>query len=407
MFFAKQKNPARHKSFKLTDNKMKKIYLDHAATTRTDEEVLEAMKPYFLEKYGNAGSLHSFGREARDALEKSRKIAADFINARPNEIIFTSGGTESDNLAIMGVLWANQDKGKHIITSRIEHPAVLETCKYLEKRGWKVTWLDVDSDGLINPKDVEKAITKETILVSIMHVNNEIGTIQPIEEIGKICKKNKVYFHTDAVQSYGKIKIDVKKMNIDLLSVSGHKIYGPKGVGFLFINQDVKIVPIQHGGGHETGLRSGTENVAGIIGLAKATELAEKNMKKESEKLKKLQDKLINELLKISGTKLNGSRDKRIYNNINISFEGVEGEALLLRLDGKGICVSTGSACSSKSLEPSHVLTAIGLKPEKAHGSLRITMGKDNTEEEIDYVIKSLNEIVNSLRKISPFGKKW
>ncbi len=391
---------------------MNKIYLDHSATTRIDEEVLEAMKPYFLEKYGNAGSLHSFGREAREGLEKSRKIIADFINARPNEIIFTSGGTESDNLAIMGVAFSDnaafstKNQRNHIITSKIEHPAVKETCKYLEKRGWKVTWLDVNSDGLINPKDVEKAITKETILVSIMHVNNEIGTIQPIEEIGKICKKNKVYFHTDAVQSYGKLDINVKKMNVDLLSVSGHKIYGPKGIGFLYVNQDVKIVPITHGGGHETGLRSGTENIPGIVGLGKATELAEKNMKKESEKLNKLQDKLISKLLKIPNTKLNGSREKRIYTNVNVSFEGIEGEALLLRLDGKGICVSTGSACSSKSLEPSHVLTAIGLKPEKAHGSLRITMGNENTEEEIDYVIKSLDEIVNSLRKISPF-KTW
>jgi cysteine desulfurase len=384
---------------------MNRIYLDHSATTKTDEIILEEMKPYFLEKYGNPGSLHSAGREAKEGLEKARRIIADFINGKSSEIIFTSGGTESDNLAIMGVAFANQNK-KHIITSKIEHPAVLETCKYLEKNGWKVTWLNVDKEGLVNPKDVENAITNETVLVTIMHVNNEIGTIQPIEEIGKICKKKKVYFHTDAVQSYGKIPIDVKKLNVDLLSVSGHKLYGPKGIGFLYVNKDVNIKEIVHGGGHETGLRSGTENVAGVIGLAKATELAKSRMKFEPEKLKKLQSKLINELLKIPNTRLNGSREKRIYTNVNISFEGVEGEALLLRLDGKGICVSTGSACSSKSLEPSHVLTALGLPPEKAHGSLRITMGKDNTEEEIDYVIKTLNEIVGSLRKISPF-KSW
>jgi len=386
---------------------MKKIYLDHAATTPVDTEVFEAMKPYFLEKFGNASSLHSLGREARDALEKSRKQIADFIGARPNEIIFTGVGTEADNLAIEGVAWANQGKGKHIITSKIEHPAVRKICKFLEAHGFKVTWLDVDSEGLVNPKDVEKAITKETILVSIMHVNNEIGAIQEIEEIGKICRKNKVYFHTDAVQSFGKLPIDVKKMNIDLLSASGHKIYGPKGVGFLFVRQDVKIVPLLQGGGHETGLRSGTENVPGIVGMAKATELCKMRMKSETERQKKMQKKIIDELLKMPGTRLNGPKEKRIYNNVNISFGGVEGEALLLRLDEKGICVSTGSACSSKSLEPSYVLSAIGLKPEQAHGSLRLTLGKDNTEEDIDYVFKTIKEIVNSLRKISPFGKSW
>ncbi len=392
---------------------MKKIYLDHAATTPMAPEVLEAMKPYFSEKFGNPGSLHSFGREAREGMENSRKEIAGFIRARPNEIIFTGVGTEADNLAIMGVAFSEnaafgkKDQKNHIITSKIEHPAVKETCKYLEKRGWKVTWLDVDSEGLVNPKDVEKAITKETILVTIMHVNNEIGTIQPIEEIGKICKKNKVYFHVDAVQSYGKIPINVKKMNVDLLSASAHKIYGPKGVGMLYVNQDVKIVPITHGGGHETGLRSGTENVAGIVGFAKATELMKKMMSNEQSRQKKLQDKLIDGLLKIPGSRLNGSRKERIYNNVNISFEGVEGEALLLRLDEKGIALSTGSACSSKSLEPSHVLSALGLKSEQAHGSLRITLGKDNTEQDVDYVTEQVKNIVGSLRKISPFGGKW
>jgi len=386
---------------------MKKIYLDNAATTQVDLEVFEAMKPYFLEKFGNASSLHSLGREARDALENSRKKIADFIGARASEIIFTGVGTEADNLAIMGVAWANQNKGKHIITSKIEHPAVRETCKFLEEHGFKVTWLDVSPEGIVNPKDVENAITKETILVSIMHVNNEIGTIQDIEEIGKICRKKKVYFHTDAVQSFGKMPLDVKKMNIDILSASSHKIHGPKGIRFLFVKQDVKIVPITHGGGHETGLRSGTENVPGAVGFAKAVELCKEKMKSESERQKKLQTKIIDELLKMPGTRLNGSKDKRIYNNVNISFEGVEGEALLLRLDEKGICVSTGSACSSKSLEPSHVLSAIGLKPEQAHGSLRLTFSKYNSEEDIDFAIKTIKDIVNSLRKISPFGKAW
>jgi cysteine desulfurase len=390
----------------------KKIYLDHSATTPVAEEVIEAMKPYFSEKFGNPSSLHGFGREARDALEKSRKQIADFIGARPSEIIFTGVGTEADNLAIMGVAFSDnaafgaKNQRNHIITSKIEHPAVREACKYLEKRGWKVTWLDVNPEGIVNPKDVENAITKETILVTIMHVNNEVGTIQPIEEIGKICKKHKVYLHTDAVQSYGKIPINVKKMNVDLLSASAHKIYGPKGVGFLYVNQDVKIVPITHGGGHETGLRSGTENIPGIVGFAKATELASKNMKSEAERIGKMRDRLTNELLKIPGSRLNGSRDQRIYANINISFEGVEGEALLLRLDERGIAVSTGSACSSKSLEPSHVLTAIGLKPEQAHGSLRITLGKDNMEEDINYIAEQIKNVVGSLRKISPF-KKW
>ncbi|MCX8194112.1 MAG: cysteine desulfurase NifS [Candidatus Pacearchaeota archaeon] len=384
---------------------MKRIYLDHAATTPVAQEVLEAMRPYFSEKFGNASSLHSFGIEAREAVENSRKIAAKFLGARPNEIIFTSGGTESNNLAIKGIAFANKHRGNHIITSKIEHHAIEEPCKWLEQHGFKVTYLNVDKYGLVNPAEVEKAITKDTILVSIMHANNEIGTIEPIEEIGKICKKHKVYFHTDAVQSFGKIPIDVKKMNIDLLSASSHKLYGPKGVGLLYINQDVKIEPVQHGGGHESGLRSGTENVPGIVGFAKAIELAEKNMKKEAERQTKLRDKLINEILKIPGAQLNGHPKQRLPNNVNVSIKGVEGEALLIRLNEKGIAVSTGSACSTKSLAPSHVLTAIGLTAEEAHGSLRITLGKDNTEQDIDYTIEQLKSIVNSLRKISPFGK--
>lgn len=384
---------------------MKRIYLDHAATTPLAPEVFEAMKPYFFEKFGNASSLHSFGQEARDAVENSRKIAAKFLGARPNEIVFTSGGTESNNLAIKGIAFANKTRGNHIITSKIEHHAILEPCHWLEKHGFKITYLNVDEDGLVNPADVKKAITKDTILVSIMHANNEIGTIEPIEEIGKICKKHKVYFHTDAVQSFGKIPIDVKKMNIDLLTASSHKLYGPKGVGLLYLNQNVKIEPILHGGGHESGMRSGTENVAGIVGFAKAIELARARMKAEAERETKLRDKLINEILKIQGTQLNGHPLQRLPNNVNVSIKGIEGEALLIRLNEKGIAVSTGSACSTKSLEPSHVLKAIGLTDEEAHGSLRITLGKDNTEQEINYFLELLPKIVKSLRKISPFGK--
>jgi cysteine desulfurase len=385
--------------------KNKRIYLDHAATTPVDSEVLEVMKPYFSQKFGNASSLHSFGIEAREALEKARKKAAKFIGARPAEIIFTSGGTESDNLAIKGTALANKDKGNHIITSKIEHPAIRNPCNWLEKNGFRVSYLDVDAQGMVNPKDVEKEITKETILVSIMHANNEIGTIEPIAEIGKICKKHRVYFHTDAVQSFGKIPIDVRKMNIDLLSASSHKLYGPKGVGLLYIKQDVKIEPVQHGGGHEQSLRSGTENVVGIIGFTRAIELAEKIMRKEADRQTKLRDKIIKEFSKVDGAKLNGHQTNRLPNNVNFSFKGIEGESLLIRLNEKGIAVSTGSACSSKSLKPSQILTSIGLSDEQAHGSLRITLGKDNKEEDIDYVIKEIKKILNSLRKINPL--KW
>ncbi len=384
---------------------MKRIYLDHAATTPVSKEVLEVMKPYFSEKFGNASSLHSFGIEAREAIKKARKISSKLINARPAEIIFTSGGTESNNLAIKGIAFANKNKGNHIITSKIEHPAILKPCEWLEKHGFKVTYLDVDNKGMVNPKDVEKAITKDTILVSIMTANNEIGTIEPITEIGKICKKNKVYFHTDAVQAFGKIPIDIKKINIDLLSASSHKLYGPKGVGLLFVKQDVKIEALSHGGGHEQGLRSGTENAAGIVGFATAIKLAEKIMKKEAERQTELRNKIIKEILKIKGVQLNGHPSQRLPNNVNISIKGIEGEALLIRLNEKGIAISTGSACSTKSLKPSHVLTSIDLNDEQAHGSLRITLGKDNKEEDINYLLRELPKIINSLRKINPL--KW
>ncbi len=382
-----------------------KVYLDHGATTPVDKEVVKAMQPYFTEKYGNASSLHSFGREAKEAMEKARKSVAKLINAEPKEIIFTSGGTEADNIAIKEIMFTNRNKGNHIITSRIEHHAVENTCKFMEKMGFKVTYLSVDKNGFISLDDLRKAITKETVLVSIMHANNEIGTIQPIEEIGKICKENDVYFHTDAVQTVGKVAVDVKKMNIDLLSSSAHKLYGPKGVGCLFVKEGTRIGSLIHGGNHEKGLRAGTENVSGIVGFGKACELAGKRMDKEVEHLTKLRDKLIKGVLEIKDSWLNGDPSKRVPGNTNFSFRYIEGESLIMYLDEMGIAASTGSACSTKELKPSHVLTAIGLKPEEAHGSLRLTLGKDNTEEEVEHVLKALPEIVEKLRKMSPLAK--
>jgi len=376
-----------------------KIYLDNSATTKTDKEVAKAMLPYFSEKYGNPSSLHEFGKEARGAVEETRKKIAELINASSEEIIFTSGGTESDNLAIKGLAMANPEK-KHIITSRIEHPAVLETCRELERQGYKVDYISVDKEGIVNLGELKRKITDKTLLVSIMHVNNEIGTIQPIEEIGKVCRKFNVYFHTDAVQSFGKIDINVKKMNISMLSASGHKINAPKGIGFLYARKGIKLNPLLNGGGHEKNIRSGTENVPGIVGLGKACELSSEKMK-NSEKVKRLRDKLISELLKTKGARLNGSREERIFNNVNVSFDNVEGEALLLMLDKEGIAASTGSACSSHSLKASYVLKAIGLSDLQAHGSLRLTLGWENTEKEIDYTLEKINENVNKLRKIS------
>lgn len=377
------------------------IYLDNAATTPVDKRVLKKMEPYFTEKYGNASSSHQKGQEAKKALESSRKIIAKSINAKPDEIIFTSGGTESNNLALKGLAFAYPEK-KHIITTKIEHDCVLNSCKWLEKQRYKITYLDVDNEGFVNLEDLKKAITSETAIISIIHGNNEIGTIQDLEEIGKICKEKKVFFHTDACQSYTKTPIDVKKMNLDLVALNAHKIHGPKGVGALYLRNGIKITPLQHGGGHEEGRRSGTENIPGIVGFVEAVKVMEK---KDIEKMRKLRDKLIFGIEKIPGTRLNGARDKRLCNNVNFSFENVEGEAVGGLLDAKGICSSTGSACSSKSLEPSHVLIAIGLKPERAHGSLRLSIGKENTEQEIDYVLEVLPEIIKKLRKISPFEK--
>ena len=386
--------------------KIKKIYLDYAATTPVDPRVVKAMLPYFSEKFGNTMSLHSFGQEAKEALEESRGVIADLMGAKPQEIIFTSSATESNNLALKGIALANKDKGKHIIISSIEHPCIMESARWLEEQGFKVTRLKVDKYGLVSPDDVKKAIKKDTILISIMHANNEIGTIEPIEEIGKICREKGIYFHTDAAQSFGKIPIDVNKMNIDLMTVSSHKMYGPKGAAALFIRKGTKIEPLIHGGGHESGLRSSTINVPGIVGFAKACQICQKEMKKEARREIKLRDKLINGVLKkIEGSHLNGEPKERLPNNINFSFPGIEGESLIIQLDFLGIAASTGSACSSEKLEPSHVLLAIGLKPEQAHGSLRLSLGRWTKEKDINYVLEVLTKVVKRLREISAIKK--
>ena len=393
----------RNKNKKIS-NGVKQIYFDYAATTPVDPRCKKAMEPFFMHKFGNTMSIHSFGQEAKIALEKSRETVADLIGAKPNEIIFTSSATESNNFALKGVVFANKNKGKHIIISQIEHPCIMETANWLEKQGVKVTRVPVDKYGLVNPLDIKKAIRKETVLVSIIHGSNEIGTIQPIEKIGKICRQKKVYFHTDAAQSFGKIPIDVDKMNIDLLTASSHKIYGPKGAACLFIKEGVKIEPILHGGGQEMGLRGSTINVPAIVGFAKACEISKKEIKKETQRLTKLRDKLIKNVLKIENSHLNGHPARRLPNNANFRFSFIEGESLVIQLDLLGIAVSTGSACSSIKLEPSHILLAIGLKPWEAHGSLRVTLGRQTKEKDIDYLIKVLPGIVKKLRKISPYG---
>lgn len=383
------------------------IYMDHSATTPVDKRVLDFMLPYFGEKYGNASSLHSLGQEAKKAIEEARVKVAKVIHADPSEIYFTSGGTESNNFAIKGVSFADKDKGKHIITTKIEHDCVLNTCKWLEKRGFEVTYLDVDKHGLIDIGDLESSLRENTILVSITHANNEIGTVQDMEEIGKTVKESNAYLHTDAVQSVTKLPVDVKKMRLDMLSISSHKIFGPKGVGCLHIRKGVKLDPLAHGGGHEGGLRSGTENVSGIVGFGEAMKIGEEERPKAMPRLQKLRDKIIDNVLKIDNTWLNGHPQKRLPINANFSFKFIEGESLVLLLDAKGIEASTGSACSSKSLKPSHVLLAIGLKPEEAHGSLRLTLGKDNTEKDADYLLEVLPEVVSELRKMSPFKKDY
>ncbi len=382
-----------------------KIYLDNGATTKVDAKVLEAMKPYFTEKYGNASSLHSFGREAGEALEKARQVIAKRINAEPGEIIFTSGGTESDNMAIKGAVYANQDKGNHIITSTIEHPAVQNTCKMLEKKGFRVTYLKVDGEGFVDLEQLKREINDKTILVTIMHANNEIGTVQDIDAIGRICREKGVMFHSDAVQSFTKVPIDVQKTPVDMLSFSAHKIHGPKGIGTIYIRKGTSLKKTQFGGSQEFNLRAGTENVAGAVGFAKAVELAKE---KETAQIAKLRDRLIKGLGKIPDAMLNGpAGEKRLCNNVNFIFRFIEGEAMLLHLDAKGIAVSTGSACSQRDLKPSHVLTAIGLRPDIAHGSIRFTMSRFNTAKEIDYTIKCVKEVVENLRQISPLRRGY
>ena len=385
---------------------MNAVYLDHAATTPMRDEVIEAMLPYFKEKFGNASSVYSFGREARKALDQARQAVAETINADFNEIVFTGGGSESDNLAIKGAAWEYRHKGRHLITSSIEHHAVLHPMQQLEKEGFTVTYLPVDDQGLVSVEEFANAIRDDTILVSIMHANNEIGVIQPIEQIGKICREKGILFHTDAVQTAGVLDIDVKKLNVDMLSMSAHKFYGPKGVGALYVRKGVRLVPLIQGGGHESRRRAGTENVAGIVGLAKALQLAAAERPAMVPKIERLRDRLLEGILKIPNTRLNGSRTQRLPNNINVSIEYIEGESLLLNLDLKGIAASSGSACTSGSLDPSHVLLAIGLSHEVAHGSLRLTLGRDNTAAEIDYVLETLPPIVERLREMSPLFSK-
>lgn len=387
---------------------MKTIYLDNNATTKTDEEVLNTMMPYLLDNYGNPSSIYKIGRENKKAIEDSREKVAQILNCEPNEIYFTSGGSESDNTAIRGIAYSYKNKGNHIITSKIEHPAVLETCKQLEKEGFEVTYIGVNKNGIIDLEELEKSIKSTTILITIMFANNEIGTIEPIKEIGEIARKNNIIFHTDAVQAVGSVKIDVRKLNIDSLSLSAHKFYGPKGIGVLYVKRGIQFNKIINGGHQERNKRAGTENVAGIVGLSKAMDLAYRNLEANNKKVKELRNYYVKQIKeKIPYIKINGDMEKRLPGNSNISFRFIEGEGLLLNLDLKGICASSGSACTSGSLNPSHVLLAIGLPHEIAHGSLRISIGKYNTKEEIDYVIENLVEIVGRLREMSPLWEKF
>lgn len=382
---------------------MNSIYMDYAATTPADPRVVEAMLPYFSEVYGNPSSFHTFGQEANGPVEEARAKIASFLGARPAEIVFTGGGTESDNHAIKGAAWANRKKGDHIITSAIEHHAVLEACRFLEKEGFRVTYLPVDGEGLVDPDAAAGAITDKTILVSIMHANNEIGTIQPIAEIGKIAREKGVLFHTDAVQTFGHLPFTVDELGVDLLSASAHKLYGPKGVGLLYIRKGTRIVPLLHGGEQEGGRRASTQNVPGIVGFGKAVELAEETLGEEAARLTALRDRFIRRVFeRIVGVRLNGHPVRRLPNNVNLCVESVEGEGMILSLDMLGIACSTGSACSSKSLEPSHVLLSIGLPHEISHGSLRFSLGKYTKESDVDTVVERLAQVVGRLRAMSP-----
>ena len=385
---------------------MKRIYLDYAATTSTDPEVVKAMSAYFTDRFGNPSSLHSFGRQTKQAVEQARETIASFIGAKPEEIVFTSGGTESNNFALKGIACANKNKGNHLITSAIEHHAIIQPCKFLEKQGFKVTYLKVDKYGLVDLQELKKAITDKTILISIMHANNEIGVIQPIQEIGKIAKQKGIYFHTDAVQTFGHLPINLDALNVDLLSISAHKLYGPKGVGALYIRRGTRISSVMQGGDQEKNRRASTHNVPGIVGFGRAVELAKQEMVEEKKRLTPLRDRLIKGILdNIDHTRLNGHPTKRLPNNANISVEYIEGESMILNLDMEGVACSTGSACTSSTLEASHVLLALGLSHELAHGSLRFTLGRYTKEEEIDYVLELLPKIVSKLRSMSPLYK--
>ena len=386
---------------------MHKIYLDHSATTRVDNDTAELMLTYMTDHFGNPSSVHSFGREAKKALEAAREKIAQAIGAQSSEIIFTSGGTEADNMAIRGAAIANKKRGNHIITSQIEHHAVLDTCKALEREGYSVTYLPVDEFGLVNPEDVRQAVTDQTILISVMHANNEVGTILPIKEIGAIAKEKGILFHSDTVQSIGKIPVNVDELNLDMLSISAHKFYGPKGIGALYMRRGTKNMPITYGGAQERKRRPGTENMPGIVGFGLAIEKAVADLDNQIKFQTRLRDKLITGISdRVGDIKLNGHPTLRLPNNVNFSFRYIEGESLLLSLDMKGIAASSGSACTSGSLDPSHVLLAMGLSHEIAHGSLRMTLGKDNTEEEIDYVLETLPEIVERLRAMSPLYQR-
>ncbi len=383
-----------------------RIYLDHSATTYVEKEVKQEMDKYYSEIFGNPSSFNDIGLDAKTALDNARKKVASILNAEPKEIIFTGGETESINLAIKGVARALKKKGKHIITTKIEHHAVLESCRYLEREGFKTTYLDVDRYGLINLNELKKAIRKDTILISVMYANNEIGTIQPIEKIGRIAKQHGIYFHTDACQVGNYLTLDVERLNVSLMTLNGSKIYGPKGVGVLYVKKGTWIDPIIHGGGQEFGLRSGTENLPGIVGFAKALEIVQRDKEGESERLTRLRDKLIKGMLKIPKTFLNGHPEKRLPNNVNVSILDVEGEAMLLFLNEYGIYAATGSACSSRSLDPSHVILATGLPYEAAHGRLRLTLGRRTTGKEVDYVLSTLQSIIKNLSQIAPVNLK-
>ncbi len=379
------------------------IYFDNAATTKPRKEVIDKMLPFITENYGNPSSIYKIARENKTAVDEARDNLAKAINAKANEIYFTAGGSESDNWALKGVADSCSDKGRHIITTAIEHHAILHTCEFLESKGFEVTYLPVDEYGIISIDDLKNAIRDDTILISVMFANNEIGSVQPIKEIGSIAREKGIVFHTDAVQALGHVPIDVEEMNIDLLSASGHKLYGPKGIGMLYIRKGIKIKPLIHGGAQERNRRAGTENVPGIVGFGEAVKLASAELEQESKRLAALRDKLIDGILSsIPHSRLNGHPQKRLPGNVNISFEFIEGESMLLLLDMKGICASSGSACTSGSLDPSHVLLAIGLPHEKAHGSLRLTLGHFNTEEEVDVILKELPPIVSRLREMSP-----